>query len=636
MKSLKLFFILVCLLPVQLLAAIETASNRIEGPQITTSGGPHLSVFDNKYLTMASNSSWSTQFSNYKITNKIRLGINPEVLQTDNLSGSVTITIKYWKWVGGAFQVNTESKTLSVDYNTTPSNVINDLSTYVTSDALRMQITITNISAGMDVNDLFLEAQIETERYYPFSGNSPLGQSITTAGSNLHVEWTPMVGAEYYELEWVHVNKYKADGGFFTASDLSANFYRNSTRLILRTPYYNIPNVFDKGFVVFRVRAIGLTGSTFTQRQEGTWNISEGINLSSLTQGTHYLEITSEFDPDMNWGYQVAYAEDGKRFEGISYADGLGMVRQSVGYNPVNGQSVVSNVYYDGYGRPAVSDLPTPDVNASPFVHRPNFNTAVGASFFGPEHFDQTDIPEDGDCVFETTPFSYNSGAGKYYSTSNQDKVEENKRIPDAEGFPFARVEYTDDHTGRIRRAGGVGPDFQVGSGHETEFFYGTPSQEELDRLFGSEVGYAPHYQRRITVDANGQAYVEYFDMAGRVIASGLIGDAPDNLDELLTNQTFSLTQTITDGLNGEVTPTSMVLTTPLTIHSGTNYTISYDLNPEEYTIGSCAPGVCLDCMYDLSVVVKDEDCGTVLFSSTHTINGGEYDALCNTDNPFG
>src|SRR3989338_5288143 len=103
-----------------------------------------------------------------------------------------------------------------------------------------------------------------------------------------------------------------------------------------------------------------------------------------------------------------------------------------------------------------------------------------------------------------------------------------------------------DDHTGRIRRAGGIGPDFQIGSGHETEFFYSTPSQEELDRLFGSEVGYAPHYQRRITVDANEQFYIEYFDMAGRVVASGLAGATPANPDAPGKKATFSFTPTIT------------------------------------------------------------------------------------------
>jgi RHS repeat-associated protein len=640
MKSIIIVVLVAFFLPLHSLAAVETASARIEGTQISTMGGPHLTVFDNKYHTMTLNSSWNTIFTNYRITNKIRLGINPEVLQTNNLSGGVTLSIKYWKWdiTTSTFIITTESKTLSIDYNTLNTNIINDLSTYVTSDALRIEVSITSINgAGFDVDDAYLEVEIETERYYTFSGSAPTGQTIVANGNNVNFEWTPVAGAEYYELEWVHVNNYRADSNAspFSTSDLSFDFYRNSTRLILTTPYYSIPKLFDKGYIVFRVRAVGLFGATFTQRKEGTWNVAENGLISSLTATNNYLQLTSEYDTDMNWGHQVMYAEDGKRFEGVSYADGIGMVRQSIGSNPVTQQTIVSNVYYDGYGRPAVSDLPTPE-NTTSLAHRLNFNIANGGTFYGPEHFDQVLIEDSPSCSFETTSFSLTAGAGKYYSPSNTDKTEENKRIPDAEGYPFARVEYMDDHSGRIRRAGGVGPDFQVGSGHETEFFYGTPTQQELDRLFGSEVGYAPHYQRRITVDANNQAYVEYFDMAGRVVASGLAGTAPDNLDVLSSNTPFNLTQTITEGLNGEVTPTSMILSYPLTIFSDQQYSFSYDLNPTQFKDVTCAPELCLDCMYKLDIEITEFDCGTPFFATSKRINGLEYDAICNGTYPYG
>jgi len=642
MKSIITVLLVTLFLPLCSIAAVETASARIEGSQITTAGAPQLTVFDNKYYTMTTNSNWGSLFTNYRITNKIRLGINPEVLQTDNLSGGVTLSVKYWTWnqSTGVFDISApQSITLAIDYNTVNTNIINDLTTHLASNALKMEISITSVNggAGFDVNDVFLEAEIETERYYSFAGTSPTGQTVAISGNNVNFEWSPVAGAEYYELEWVHVNNYRADPSStpFTTSDFSFDFYRNSTRLILRTPYYTIPKLFDKGYLVFRVRAIGLFGTNFTDRKEGTWNIAENGLVSSLSVNSNYFQITSEYDTDMNWGHQVMYAEEGKRFEGVSYADGIGMVRQSIGSNPANDQVIVSNVYYDGYGRPAISDLPTPE-NSTSMAHRLNYNTANGASFYGPEHFDQVFIANSPSCSFQTTPFSLNGGAGKYYSPSNSDKTEENKRIPDAEGYPFARVEYMDDHSGRIRRAGGVGPDFQVGSGHETEFFYGTPTQEELDRLFGTEVGYAPHYQRRITVDANNQAYVEYFDMAGRVVASGLAGTAPDNLDALSSNTPFNFTQTITDGLNGEVTPTSMILTYPLSIFSNQQYTFSYDLNPTQFTNASCAPQLCLDCMYKLKVEITEEECGTTLFSVTKSINGLAYDAMCNGTYPYG
>ncbi|WP_143774035.1 hypothetical protein, partial [Niastella vici] len=88
-----------------------------------------------------------------------------------------------------------------------------------------------------------------------------------------------------------------------------------------------------------------------------------------------------------------------------------------------------------------------------------------------------------------------------------------NQFIPDAQGYPFTETEYTPDNTGRISRQGGVGPDHQLGSGHETKYFYGTSDQKELDALFGTDVGDASHYFKTMVRDANGQFSISYVDM---------------------------------------------------------------------------------------------------------------------------
>jgi len=644
MKALLITALILFIVPLRLLAGVETFSERIEGG----SGNPgsiytnaNYSVYDDKYMTMATDNAWQSQFSNYKVTNRIRLGINPELIQTGAISGSVTLLIKSWSWnaTTSTFVTASTTQTLAVNYLATPTDIMDELATYAFSNAHRVEVTIQSFTGGTAfTNSVYLQSEIEVERYYAFSGNSPISPSISIYGEYYQFDWSQVVGAEYYELEWVHVNDYKASNvaDFYTTSELSVNFYRNATRVIVRTPYYRIPKLFDRGYLVFRVRAIGLTGTNFTSRKEGIWNMTENMNLSSLTANTHYVYVSGAADLNMNWGHQVLYAENGKRFESVSFADGLGRSRQSLGHNTETGQVIVSNTYLDGYGRPTISDLPTPDDNEG-LVHRLNFNHAQGATSFGAANFEQIYIANSPSCSFQTTPFATDAGAGKYYSPSNTDQDGENARIPDAQQYPFARVEYMDDHSGRIRRMGGVGPDFQIGSGHETEFFYSTPTQEEMDRLFGSEVGYNTHYQKRITVDANEQAYVEYFDMAGRVIASGLIGTAPANLTQLDNNTTFNMTQTITDGLNGEVTPISMTLTQPLTITSGQDYAFSYDLNPSQFTNATCAPTICFDCMYTLKIEITTEECDQVLLSKTKKINGGVYDAICNgTSYPYG
>ena len=114
--------------------------------------------------------------------------------------------------------------------------------------------------------------------------------------------------------------------------------------------------------------------------------------------------------------------------------------------------------------------------------------------------------------------------AGAYYSPKNPNKLGYNAFIPDSKGYPFSRVQYTFDNTGRTYRKAGIGPMFTMDivpetPGHETKFYYAKPNQPELDRMFGNEVGYAIRYQKNMVVDPNGQVSVSYLNPEGKTIA---------------------------------------------------------------------------------------------------------------------
>ena len=89
------------------------------------------------------------------------------------------------------------------------------------------------------------------------------------------------------------------------------------------------------------------------------------------------------------------------------------------------------------------------------------------------------------------------------------------------------------DNTGKLRAESGLGPVHKLGSGHETKYFYGVPKQSQLNRLFGTDVGWAEHYKRNMVVDPNGQIVVSYTDLKGNVVATSLV-DVP--IHENLTN----------------------------------------------------------------------------------------------------
>ena len=71
---------------------------------------------------------------------------------------------------------------------------------------------------------------------------------------------------------------------------------------------------------------------------------------------------------------------------------------------------------------------------------------------------------------------------------------------------------------------------FQGGEERGTRTYYGTPTQKELDRLFGNEVGHSEFYQKKLTIDANKQVSVEYLNNKDQVIATSLAGSIPSNL----------------------------------------------------------------------------------------------------------
>src|SRR5690554_7904994 len=97
---------------------------------------------------------------------------------------------------------------------------------------------------------------------------------------------------------------------------------------------------------------------------------------------------------------------------------------------------------------------------------------------------------------------STTNGASQYYSPSNPNQNLHQAFVPDAEGYPFQQVEYTPDNTGRINRQSGVGPNFKLGSGKESQYLYGNTNQLELNKMFGSEVDYINHYQNNVLIDA--------------------------------------------------------------------------------------------------------------------------------------
>ncbi|HMG68641.1 MAG TPA: DUF6443 domain-containing protein, partial [Chitinophagaceae bacterium] len=365
-------------------------------------------------------------------------------------------------------------------------------------------------------------------------------------------------------------------------------------------------------------------------RWEGNWNYAAKLYSSGCTSGCPTgVVFFAGHEVSLNWQYSVTFAEEGKKKEVISYFDGSLRNRQSVTLNNTDNKTIIQESIFDVLGRPTVNILPVPaDDSTLHYFKGFNKNTSGDPYSF-------SDLSE-ASCITSAAAMDTSSGASKYYSANNPflNNYYYSKYIPDAHTYPFTVTQYVADNTGRILAQGGVDTTFQIGHGHETNYFYGKPSQTELDRLFGNEAGPATHYLKNMVVDPNGQISVSYVDASGKTVATALAGSSPTNLhplpssvgakvqmnDELMSPRDFSVNSS-----NYTISASATILA-PVT---GT-YVLSYEVDPLEYQklYGPEKDSViCSTCYYDLLITVKD-NCENVLHADSVSA-GNVFDTTC-------
>ncbi|MGV7108071.1 thrombospondin type 3 repeat-containing protein [Flavobacterium sp. U410] len=539
-------------------SAINNATISVADPLFNTLNG---------YIT---NNTPNNSFASSNPAVYVHFGFNEDLNDSNKYafiySCEANITITVHK-LGGGVQVFNKNLDRIYHNNVIDGMTNNDYTVVKIQNAYKADVVVNSISyydvngnslstINNSDNSTYLKLTFETDRYYNIAstivsahhtfigynlGNEiNLGSGLTSGSAKeVIIEWS-FTGAKpvEYELEWTWIDNY----GEVSANTLQANeialtetdFLRNSTKVQTRETRYRIPLVYNKGFLVYRVRPIGKFLDNLSVNYYGSWTTFQPQTYTTIADWNNYFKITNEHElGNKNWQYQVSYAEDGKKKDVVSYFDGSLRNRQTVTKINTNNQTLVGEVIYDNQGRPAIEVLPIP----------------VGTS--GIQYFDQLNKKEDNSTTYSHHDFDWDdeneqncdpnqiegmgvdSGASKYYSLNANNGIPQNNYqdfVPDAEKFPFSQIEYTPDNTGRIRRKGGVGLEHQIGNGHEMNYFYLTPSQEELNRLFGYKVGDFKRYKKNMVVDPNRQVSITYLDPQGRTIATALAGENPENL----------------------------------------------------------------------------------------------------------
>ncbi|MBX2910226.1 MAG: hypothetical protein KF706_11405 [Chitinophagales bacterium] len=560
-----------------------------------------LRLQDDKYLSPQWSSLQNLRVSNYVI---FEVTDNPAVEYPDSFECDLGVEVTITDANGDSV---TLLRTLSISYNARigAKDVRQAIYSVTGGHILKVKITSISCTEPDVLATLKLTARIEIERQYPLvCDTGVIGWPGYDAINDEYLIYVINfdITADEIELEWTFYD----DSSLLVRQNIGSignlyqgkNFHNNATRVTVPGAIYRIPLLYEKGYLLFRLRAVHYDHAT-GGKVNGPWTTDFYPNNPA------YVYAVGGHEKGLNWQSATSFAEEGKRKSVISYFDGNAKNRQTVTKNNTDNFTIVKEDVFDHEGRPFMSVLPAPTIN-SIIRYYENFNLNSSNT---PYHWSDADI---GGCGAGPEPMSTDSGASRYYSPQNPERnTGIHKNIPDAFGYPFAQTDFMADNTGRPRITAGPGKDHRMGQ-HVTSHLYGTPYISDLKRLFGNEVGNISHYFKNAVIDPNGQVSINYLDMHGRTIATAMAG-YPVNQDLKLLESNRGDTvyrDVMIDSTNQIIDGRSIVFSKKIVVTSPGNHHFDYKLTPEDFTFKTCdSTQFCYDCVYDMELTITD-NCG--------------------------
>lgn len=554
MTTMKYFLFLCLLIASTAYAAEDVQSAKKSGAQLQV--GTLLEVTGNRYTSSSSNPNVSTRgYWTSSAYGLVKLSCPGAYAATPALIGTATlnVSLQYQVEVNGVFELRTKTELLKLEFT---NGSAQDMA-YVKLEGAQL-VNVQVLSSGTTIPAswpaLELAVEVHTQSYEWMVDNlintlSLTHQPTLTTDGNLKVNWTALPAAESYEIEWTYVSDQAADPTVRLTADLVEVdrflFRSNSSRVDVKGLSYTIPMIYEKGFIICRIRAVGknlVNGLPVLAKSK--WTAEDGLQARVSDFPAANIFLYNGLEQQLNWQSSLSFAEEGKHKVVLSYHDGSSRNRQAVTRINSDERSIVGETFYDYNGRPAIQALPVP-VKENTLTYFPRFNLVEGSADMTKQDYDRAEAGllcnPNAPAFSTTTPM----GAARYYSADNDftstgtnkggDLLNKNL-IPDAQKFPYTQTYYSPDNTGRIAAQSGVGAQYRIGTKRETRYFYGVPYQPELTRLFGPQVGYAGHYKKNTVVDPNGQTSVSYLNLDGKVVATALNGDAPIGMDALSGN----------------------------------------------------------------------------------------------------
>ncbi|MEM7370408.1 MAG: RHS repeat-associated core domain-containing protein [Bacteroidota bacterium] len=617
------------------------------GQQLDPSATSPLIVADEQWSNMQPTSSIPWPFTNISSEAKVIFSMDLDAFQPTAYEAEIVLSIDAHD---ENLNVQTYSRTLNIAYDPAGGTTFPARSVVSFSDVYYLEIDVTHLTvdgvpvAGSNIeNYLQLQGGIKTNRIFTFDRSETSYFTSITPGSvagkgDIDIHWFDIDGAESYELECVYVNDY---GGTITppvpTAALNYDFSKNATRIHVTGTSYKLSVVSDRGYILLRVRGLGRSPDAPEQRQEGAWSIPESGVIASVQNPAGGVDpgiyVSQAHEPGLNWSFSQNFAENGLKKEVVSYADEGFKVRQTVTKNNTDEKAIIIEPIYDAHGRAVIQPLPVPvDDPLLQFYPNQYLNTDATPQPYSWHDFDL----DQANCALNTAPINTSTAAGGYYSPDNPDQEGAQAWLPDAQGYPFSQQKFYPDPRGLVRSQAGPGPHHKLGSDHETNYYYADPSQEELNQVFGTEVGYASQYRKMMVEDPNGQKSISVINSSGQTIMTALVGEAPDNLNPL-PNTAPPVTKTINLLNRNEFVKEdhAFVSVTEHLVPEETDHTFTYSFDKAIFDDQCLKEDVCFDCVYDLNILIQDS-WGVVKFDHTETISPtSQLDTECNDPTDF-
>ncbi|MGH1337909.1 MAG: RHS repeat-associated core domain-containing protein [Aureispira sp.] len=554
-KYLQLTLFVLCMLwSIMAMGGDETYLNSLKGTHInpgksfTAQDGWHtyMSLNPNDWENRSQSTALMTpynrnvRFTNLSIDGFVSLRWEGSEKVAFNADWFYKIEVELLSWDAAGNPLPATIRTLAINHKVARQQEFKDWDVFQLPNADKIITNVRSIERSTDgVNfstvtqiteeDIYLETKIVVERAFTIDVSTTLtlqqNPPISTNRTITHV-WSPIQGAEEYDFEWLFISGERginpSTGATYTYGELID--WDNASRVSLNHNEYTLELPYEAGRVYFRVRAVGY-GNELKARLITNWSTNVVFLNIGVGQTIEPLEQTK------NWTYSVNYAEQGKRVESLTIADGTGRGRQSVTKDNSNNRAIVAETVFDREGRQSIQVIPSvaPSTQNQLNFHE-NYNLTNSSN--KPIHwtdFDDANAPT-------SLILSRNSGANQYFSDQNPDLgTSIVDFIPNAEDKPYTQTVF--DNQGRVTKQSGVGEIHSIGSGHETRYFYAAAFQEDLDELFGSEIGYAEHYAMQMTADPNGQRSISYTNLSGKTVATALVGVAPRENDAPLVEE---------------------------------------------------------------------------------------------------